>query len=131
MFHLWPLALVVVIAPFTANWWRYFVFVPMHTGLKDDVDDFRLCVRSITLDPVSHFLYWRMNWHIEHHMFAAVPFYNLKRLHALVQFDYPAPQESFLAGMANLFAVMKRQGTDPSYIYSPVFPPTANPVKWK
>ena len=32
---------------------------PMHTGLKDDVDNFRLCVRSITLDPITHFLYWR------------------------------------------------------------------------
>ncbi len=33
--------------------------------------------------------------------------------------------------MANLFAVKRRQNVDPGYVYSPVFPETANPVKWK
>ena len=39
VFRLWPLALIVTFAPFTANWLRYGVFVPMHTGLKDNVDE--------------------------------------------------------------------------------------------
>ena len=33
-----------------------------------------------TLDPLSSFC-WHMNWHLEHHMFAGVPCYNLKALH--------------------------------------------------
>ena len=48
------------------NWWRVFVFLPMHCGLRDNVADFRKCTRSIWLDPVSSFMYWRMNWHLEH-----------------------------------------------------------------
>lgn len=40
---------------------------------------FRLCVRSITLNPISEFLYLHMNWHTEHHMFAAVRCYHLPR----------------------------------------------------
>ena len=92
VFRLWPLPLVVTFASFIANWLRYFVGVPMHTGLKDNVDDFRKCVRSITLDPFSSFLYWRMNWHLEHHMFAAVPCYNLKRLSRTVAADLPRPR---------------------------------------
>ena len=72
------LPVLVSVAPFVGNWLGYFIGVPMHCGLRDDVPDFRLCVRTITLDPLSEFLYWHMNWHLEHHMFAAVPCYNLK-----------------------------------------------------
>ena len=34
------------------------------------------------LNPLFDFLYWRMGWHIEHHMFAGIPCYNLAKLHA-------------------------------------------------
>ena len=77
---------------FIGNWLRYFVGAPMHCGLRSDVADFRKCVRTITLNPVSEFLYWNMNWHLEHHMFAAVPCYNLKKLHKTVARDMPKPR---------------------------------------
>ena len=89
---LWLIPVLVSLAPCIANWLRYFVGVPMHCGLRDDSPDFRKCVRTITLDPLSEFLYWRMNWHLEHHMFAAVPCYNLKRLHEAVAHDMPRPR---------------------------------------
>ena len=89
VFQLWVLPLVVTFAPFIANWLRYFIGVPMHTGLRDNVSDFRLCVRTITLDPFTSFIYWRMNWHTEHHMYAAVPCYNLKRLADTIAADMP------------------------------------------
>ncbi|MGY8902743.1 MAG: fatty acid desaturase, partial [Flavobacteriales bacterium] len=31
------------------------------------------------------FLYWHMNWHTEHHLYAGVPCYNLKKLHQAVK----------------------------------------------
>ena len=34
--------------------------------------------RSIKLNPFTSFLYWRMNWHAEHHRYAGVPCYHLK-----------------------------------------------------
>ena len=75
----WILPFILTIQQFIANWLRYFVGLPMHCGLRSNVNDFRKCTRSITLDPLSEFLYWRMNWHLEHHMFAGVPCYNLKK----------------------------------------------------
>ena len=36
-----------------------------------------------------------MNWHIEHHMFAGVPCYNLKKLHKIVALDMPKPRTLF------------------------------------
>jgi fatty acid desaturase len=44
------------------------------------------------MNPVLEFLYWHMNWHIEHHMYAAVPCYNLRKLNKLVADDMPEPR---------------------------------------
>ena len=60
-----------------------------------EVPDFRLSTRTFyindpkrsALNPLSwpfrlvRFWYWHMNFHIEHHMYAAVPCYNLEKLH--------------------------------------------------
>jgi fatty acid desaturase len=121
IFKLWPLPLIVTFAPFIANWLRYFVGVPMHTGLKDNVADFRLCVRTITLDPFSQFLYWRMNWHLEHHMFAAVPCYNLSRLHRTVAFDMPKPR-TLVGAWQEMRRTRKKQQEDPGYQYETPLP---------
>jgi len=121
VFRVWPLALIVTLAPFTANWLRYFVYLPMHTGLKDNVEDFRLCARSITLDPISHFLYWRMNWHIEHHMFAAVPCYHLRRLHKAVAADMPKPR-TLLGSWVEMRKIWKQQKADPEYQFETPLP---------
>jgi fatty acid desaturase len=121
VFKLWTLPLIVTFAPFTANWLRYLLFVPMHTGLQDNVPDFRRCVRSITLDPISHFIYWRMNWHIEHHMFAAVPCYRLRALHMTVAADMPKPR-SFWGAWREVRQVWKMQQADPSYHFETPLP---------
>ena len=55
---LWVLPVVLSLFPFIGNWWAHFVGLPMHAGLRDNVTDFRKCVRSITLDPFSEFMYW-------------------------------------------------------------------------
>ena len=56
---------------------------------KDNVPDFRFNSRSIRLNPFFEFLYWRMNYHAEHHMYAGVPCYNLKRLSQVIADDIP------------------------------------------
>jgi fatty acid desaturase len=121
IFRLWPLPLLVTFAPFIANWWRYFVGAPMHTGLKDNVPDFRLCVRTITIDPFSSFLYWRMNWHTEHHMFAAVPCYNLRKLSKTVAFDMPEPR-TLVGAWREMRQTWKKQQEDPGYQYETPLP---------
>ena len=120
----WVLPLVLTFNPFFANWLKHFVGIPMHCGLRSDVPDFRKCVRTITLDPVSEFLYWRMNWHLEHHMYAGVPCYNLKKLHKLVAEDMPKPR-TLLGAWREMHETWTRQRTDPNYAFdTPVPPPT-------
>jgi fatty acid desaturase len=121
IFKLWLLPVLVTLAPFIANWLRYFVGTPMHTGLRDNVADFRLCVRSITLDPFSHFIYWRMNWHLEHHMFAAVPCYNLRKLYRTVASDRPKPR-TLIGAWREMRQTWKKQQKDPAYQYDTPLP---------
>lgn len=89
---------IISLHHFIGNWLWYFVGAPMHCGLRSDVPDFRKCVRTITLDPISEFLYWHMNWHLENHMFAAVPSYNLPKLHQVVADDMPKTRAMLGAG---------------------------------
>ncbi len=106
------------------NWLKYFVGLPMHCGLRDNVADFRLCVRTITLNPIAEFLYWRMNWHTEHHMFAGVPCYNLAKLHKVVKGDMPEPR-SLIGAWREMRETWRRQRTDPDYQFDTPLPPTA------
>ena len=116
------LILIVSLHPFIGNWLRYFVGAPMHCGLRSDVSDFRKCVRTITLDPISEFLYWHMNWHLEHHMFAAVPCYNLKKLYEAVAEDMPKPR-TLIGSWQEMLEVVKQQEADPTYEFDTPVPP--------
>ena len=58
-----------------------------HGGLADNVLDHRLNSRTVYMNPISRFIYWNMNYHIEHHMFPMVPYHALPRLHELVKAD--------------------------------------------
>ena len=121
IFRLWPLIFLVTSAPFIANWLRYFVSAPMHTGLRDNVADFRLCVRTLTLDPFTSFLYWRINWHTEHHMYAAVPCYNLKKLHRTISTDMPKPR-TIIEAWREMRQTWRHQRKDSTYQFDTPLP---------
>ena len=122
-----PILIVIFNVHFCiANWLKHYVGLPMHCGLRDNVPDFRLCVRSITLDPISEFLYWRMNWHTEHHMFAGVPCYNLARVYRQVKDDMPVPR-TLIGAWREMRDTWRRQQKDPNYVFNTPLPPTAHP----
>jgi len=121
VFRVWPLAVLVTLGMFIANWWTYFIGLPMHNGLRDNVPDFRLCCRSITLDPFSRFIYWHMSWHTEHHMYAAVPCYNLHRLADAIAADMPAPR-SLIAAWKEMRDTYHRQKKEPKYQFDTPLP---------
>ena len=120
--EIWILPFILTIQQFIANWLRYFVGLPMHCGLRSNVNDFRKCTRSITLDPLSEFLYWRMNWHLEHHMFAGVPCYNLKKLHKLVADDMPKVR-TLIGAWREMMEIARKQQVDPTFEFDTPVPP--------
>ena len=70
-----------------------------------------------------------MNYHVDHHMYAAVPFYNLPKLHKVLEPDLPRPIKGYLRGLIHVYKLKRRQKKDPDYRYMPEFPPTAAPPK--
>jgi fatty acid desaturase len=124
----WVLALLITFFPFIGNWLAYFVGLPQHCGLRDNVADFRKCVRSMTLHPVAEFLYWRMNWHIEHHMYAGVPCYNLKKLYQEIADDMPEPR-TLIGAWREMREVWRQQKIDPGYQFDTPLPATAKSVR--
>ena len=49
------------------------------------------CTRTVTSNRVVSFLMCNLNYHLEHHLFPGVPWYNLPALHALLADEYRRP----------------------------------------
>ena len=125
VFQLWLLPVFITLSRFLANWWRVLVFFPMHAGLRDNVPDFRKCTRTMKIDSFSSFMYWHMNWHLEHHMYAGVPCYNLRRLNKAIAADLPEPR-GVLGAWREMRATWRRQQAEPGYQYDTLVPTPAD-----
>ena len=99
-----------------------------HGGLADNLLDHRLNLRTVYMNPISRFVYWNMNYHIEHHMVPLVPYYKLPDLHEACKFDFPpTPNASFLDAYAEMLPALWRQRKDPDFHIRCQLPDTANP----
>lgn len=122
----WMITILLTVAPNVGNWWGFLIGGTMHAGLRDNVPDFRLCVRSVKLDPVSGYFRWNMHYHIEHHMFAAIPCYKLGKLYGEVASDMPQ-RRTIVEAWREILGSQRRQESDPSYQFDTPLPhPSAN-----
>lgn len=118
----WLVAVLVSGARFYGQWLFYLCNNTQHTGLQDNVPDFRLCTRTIRLNPVVRFLYFQMSWHTEHHMYASVPCYHLARLRKEIDSDMP-PSKGLFAAWSEIIGILRRQKADPTYQHVFDLPP--------
>lgn len=89
----WFLIVVVTLPGFYGGrWYHKLVHDPMHVGKEPETDDFRTCCRSVRVDPFTSFMFWHMEWHTEHHAYAAIPCYNLKKFHQQTREHWEVPQ---------------------------------------
>lgn len=119
----WIMLLVVTCARWLAPWLSFMLVETQHSGLCANTPDHRLCCRTILLGPVTRFLYWHMNYHVEHHMFPSVPFYNLHKLRAAIAADLPPAPRGLLRAWAQMLPVLWRQRREPGYVFVPPLPP--------
>lgn len=124
----WILIYLVSFSSFVGTWACRLSVALQHTGLPENIPDWRMLARTVEFGPVMRFLYWSMNYHVEHHMYAAVPFYNLKKLHRALADDLPEPIHGFWRGVRHMFEIKRRQRQNPSYVFYPELPTTAAPV---
>ena len=102
-------------------WFMAMVALTQHVGLADDVTDFRLNTRTVYMNPVFRFLYWNMNYHLEHHMYPMVPFHALAGLHEEIKDQCPPTYNGTLAVYRELIPTLRAQLRDPAvYIHRPL-----------
>ena len=96
-----------------------------HLGLAEDVLDHRLNARTVYLNPISRFIYWNMNYHVEHHMFPLVPYHALPALHEELKADLPKPYNGIIETYREIIPTLLRQLRDPTYFVRRELLPTA------
>jgi fatty acid desaturase len=118
----WFLIILFNFGTFYCGWLTMLCGTPQHLGMVPNVPDHRLCCRTFTCSWLPAFLYWNMQHHVEHHMFPAVPFYNLPKLRKAIEHDLPPAPHGLYATWKELLEVVRRQREDPTYVFVPKLP---------
>ncbi len=116
----------IVLPKLLGSWLMPFYTMTQHTGLQENVLDHRLNSRTVYMNRINRFLYWNMNYHIEHHMFPLVPYHALPKLHELIKHDCPTPYSSIFNAFREIIPTVLKQVNDPSYCIKRILPATAN-----
>ncbi len=124
----WPIAIAASFCRLYGGIIQFYCNAAQHIGLQDNVSDFRLCCRTIYLNPLLRFLYWHMNYHTEHHMYAGVPCYRLGQLNALIRHEMPECPRGLIATWIQIYSILKRQKSDPTYQFVPALPQAVHPL---
>jgi len=106
------------------NWLQFLCGTPQHFGLSPNTPDFRLCCRTYTSSWLPAFLYWNMQYHVEHHMFPAVPFFNLPKLRAAIAHDLPRAPHGLWSTWKEILEIRRDQIADPDFAFVPELPNT-------
>jgi Na+-transporting NADH:ubiquinone oxidoreductase subunit F len=105
------------------SWLMVVYGLTQHAGLAENVLDHRLNCRTVYMNFIHRYLYWNMNYHVEHHMFPLVPYHALPKLHEAVKDDCPEPYPSILAAYREIIPTILRQVKDPAYHVKRKLPP--------
>eukprot|EP00039_Didymoeca_costata_P003220 m.66152 g.66152 ORF g.66152 m.66152 type:complete len:359 (-) comp11785_c0_seq2:20-1096(-) len=114
--------ILISFGPFLNGWLFWLCNSTQHVGLphgnfdKETVNDFRLNTRTFYLNnPIVRFWYWHMNFHTEHHMYPAVPCYNLAGLHDAIKHELPPTPNGIIGVWKVILDVLDKQRKDPNY----------------
>ena len=116
----------VGLSSFYGAWLMPVYFYTQHAGLAENVLDHRLNCRTVYMNAINRYLYWNMNYHIEHHMFPLVPYHALPKLHELIKADMPVPYNGLADAYREIIPALLRQSKDPSYYVQRQLPIPAN-----
>ena len=94
-------------------------------GLAVDVRDHRRNSRTVLMGPVLRFLYWNMNYHIEHHLFPSVPFHALPKAHEAVAAQMPPTVRGVWGAWREMAPVFLRQQREPDFHIEQALPEPA------
>ena len=123
------LPLMYVGLPIFYGGWLMSIFsLTQHAGLAEDVLDHRLNCRTLYMNRIFRFIYWDMNYHVEHHMFPMVPYHALSKLHQELKADMPKPYNGLWEAYREIIPTLIREVKEPTHFVQRELPHTAQPV---
>lgn len=118
----WIPVFLIILPNFFGTWLMIIHNTTQHAGLAENVLDHRLNCRTVHMPLPNRFIYWNMNYHVEHHMFPLVPYHSLPRLHELIKEDCPPSYPSILHAWKEIIPTVLRQVKDPAYHVKRILP---------
>jgi fatty acid desaturase len=127
--HSWlPVLLVGPLPTMYGAWVHVMTGLTQHGGLAEDVLDHRLNSRTVMMNPVLRFIYWNMNYHVEHHMFPMVPYHQLPKLYEDMKPFTPPANTSVWNAYSEIIPAWIKQIKDPSYAIPRKLPEGVSPM---
>jgi fatty acid desaturase len=123
-----PMLLIGPLPTMYGAWLHVLTGLTQHAGLAEDVLDHRLNSRTVYMNPVMRFLYWNMNYHIEHHMFPMVPYHSLPALHEEIKQWCPPAYPGIIATYREIIPALLRQVREPGWTIERKLPDGATPL---
>ena len=122
-------AMLIGLPRFYGRWLLMIVGLTQHLGLDEDVLDHRLNSRTVYMNPILRFIYWNMNYHVEHHMYPMVPYYALAALHEEVKHDCPVANSGIVDAWREIPPAVLRQVRDHDYYVKKQLPAGAGSLE--
>jgi len=122
----WLPVLYFLLPQFYGKTLHKLVAFTQHAGLARNVKDHRLTSREMYLNPVLSFLYWKMEYHLTHHMFPTVPSYNLDKLHHHIKDQLPRTNEGLIDAYKEIIPAIIKQSKEEDYFLKKEIPDIQN-----
>jgi len=110
-------------------WHHVLTGITQHAGLAENEIDHRLNSRTVYMNPISRFIYWNMNYHVEHHMFPMVPYHQLPKLHERIKSDFPKANSSLLDAYMEIIPALWQQRKNADHFVLRPLPAGAEPYR--
>ncbi len=111
----WLPVIMILLPPFYGNTILMICAMTQHAGLADNVKDHRKSTRTVILNPFFSFLYSKMEYHVEHHIFPKIPCHNLKEFHLVIKDQMPNPKRGVIDAYKSIIPAIFKQAKDKSY----------------
>ncbi len=115
IFNSWLPILYLLLPNFYGKTLHKLVSFTQHAGLARDLKDHRFTSREMYLNPILSFLYWKMEYHMTHHMFPTIPSYNLNILHEHIKGQIPKTNKGLIDAYKDIIPALIKQKEDPNY----------------
>jgi len=115
IYQSWLPALFIIMPGFYGKTLIASFELTQHTGLQENIKDHCYSTRTVYLNPIFIFLYWNMEYHIEHHMYPMIPSYNLPKLHQTIKDKMPVDRIGLWGAYKEILPAIFKQAKDPNY----------------